>query len=256
MRVVSSLILSLLLTSSALAEIIPKKSGISTLVLLDDYSIVETHSIFFDSLVKDGHVLHYEMITPNAPSIKYYDEYYYDNIILMAPSVKELRNPITISDLKAYLEANHNLLIFGDTDAKKPIRSLVNEFGMEFENAGYEARDYNSDLQYDKEKNVVFSKNLFSPFLHESKGIFSQSEKPVAFSGVAMTLDPENLFVFPILRAEESTFSFNSEQNEISKISGEQLTLVAGYQARKNQRVATSGSISMCSNQYMLMTLG
>jgi hypothetical protein len=99
----------------------------------------------------------------------------------------------------------------------------------------------------------VFSKNLFSPFLHESKGIFSQSEKPVAFTGVALTLDPSNTFAFPILRAEKSTFSFNPEQNEASRISGEQLTLVAGYQTRKNQRAAVSGSLTMCSNEFMLL---
>jgi hypothetical protein len=88
MRVVSSLVISLLFGSLIKAQVLPKKSGIQTLVLLDDYSIVETHSIFFDSMRKDGHDVHYEMITPNAPSIKYYEEYYYDNIILMAPSLK------------------------------------------------------------------------------------------------------------------------------------------------------------------------
>lgn len=88
MKVVSSLILSLLFGMMAKAEVLPKKAGISTLVLLDDYAIVETHSIFFDSLTKDGHNLQYEMISPSAPPIKYYEEYYYDNIILMAPSVK------------------------------------------------------------------------------------------------------------------------------------------------------------------------
>ena len=47
----------------------------------------------------------------------------------------DFKNPITINDLKQFLETDHNILVFGDIDAKKPIRSLVNEFGMEFENA-------------------------------------------------------------------------------------------------------------------------
>lgn len=37
-------------------------------------------------------------------------------------------------ELIEFLEANHNLLIFGDIDAKKPVCQLVNEFGVEFEN--------------------------------------------------------------------------------------------------------------------------
>jgi hypothetical protein len=104
------------------------------------------------------------------------------------------------------------------------------------------------------EKNVVFSKNFFEPFTTTSKGIFSQSEKPIAFSGVGQVLDPSNKFVFPILRAEQSTFSFNQDKNEISKVSGEALTLVSGYQTRKNQRVAVSGSLGLCSNNNMLLT--
>ena len=49
----------------------------------------------------------------------------------------DLRHPIQGKDLIEFLEANHNLMIFGDVDAKKPVRSLVNEFGVEFENLVY-----------------------------------------------------------------------------------------------------------------------
>jgi len=64
-----------------------------TLVLLDDWATIETHSIFFDSLRSKGQDLQFEMITP-VPAIRYYEEYYHDNIILMAPSVKGINiNP-------------------------------------------------------------------------------------------------------------------------------------------------------------------
>lgn len=46
-----------------------------------------------------------------------------------------MRSPITNKDLIEYLEANHNLMIFADAEAKKPVRMLVNEFGIEFESA-------------------------------------------------------------------------------------------------------------------------
>jgi len=38
-------------------------------------------------------------------------------------------------ELIEYLEANHNLMIFTDAEAKKPVRLLVNEFGVELESA-------------------------------------------------------------------------------------------------------------------------
>ena len=60
-----------------------------------------------------------------APAVK-------GNLVYLTPII-ELRSPATNKELIEYLEANHNLMIFGDSDAKKPVRSLVNEFGTEFE---------------------------------------------------------------------------------------------------------------------------
>ena len=75
------------LYSATKATLIPKKQGIQTLVLVDDWATLESHSIFFESLKRDGHSLLFESVNP-PPAIKYYDEFFYDNIILMAPSVK------------------------------------------------------------------------------------------------------------------------------------------------------------------------
>ena len=83
------LALSLLLGSDGLvkAALQPQKDGIQTLVLVDDWSLLQTHSLFFESLRKDGHSLAFESANP-PPAIKYYESYFFDNIILMAPSVK------------------------------------------------------------------------------------------------------------------------------------------------------------------------
>lgn len=44
--------------------IIPKKEGIKTLVLLDNWATIETHSIFFESLKQSGHSILFEMVNP------------------------------------------------------------------------------------------------------------------------------------------------------------------------------------------------
>ncbi len=80
----------LLLLGTASSTLIPKKQGVQTLVLLDDWATLDTHSIFFDSLRRDGHNLVFEGANP-PPQIKYFDDYFYDNIILMAPSAKGKR---------------------------------------------------------------------------------------------------------------------------------------------------------------------
>lgn len=94
MRSISYVATLCLFLYSASASLIPKKQGIQTLVLLDDWATLQTHSILFDTLKKDGHNLVFENAYP-GPQIKYYDEFFYDNIILMAPGVKgkEFYNP-------------------------------------------------------------------------------------------------------------------------------------------------------------------
>ena len=60
-----------------------------TLVLLDNWATIETHSIFFNYLAKTvGHELEFVMASQGPHSVKHYDQYYYDNIILMTPSIK------------------------------------------------------------------------------------------------------------------------------------------------------------------------
>jgi len=85
---------------------------------------------------------------------------------------------------------------------------------------------------------------------------FANSSLGVSYNGIGSVLDPSNQFVFPILRAESTTISVNDAKTDDDKsteveISGEQLTLVAGYQTRYNNRAAISGSIAMCSDEAM-----
>jgi len=91
---------------------------------------------------------------------------------------------------------------------------------------------------------------LFEPL----ERVFSKLERPVLFEdGVGGVLDSNknNQHVFPILRGDEGSYSFNrgaSDRHETGLVSGQHLTLVSGYQTRYNQRVVLSGSLQMCSN--------
>ena len=70
---------------------------------------------------------------------------------------------------------------------------------------------------------------MFEPFTTTSKGLFSMPSKPIAYSGIGLSIDPLNEFVFPILRAEHSTFSYNKDKDNLSSVYGDALTLVSGY---------------------------
>ena len=83
----------------------------------------------------------------------------------------------------------------------------------------------------------------------------------VSFKGIGSVLDKSNRHVFPILRAESTTVSETDlkarltpspDDKQYSSVQGEKLTLVAGYQSRSNNRATFSGSIAMCSDQFIL----
>lgn len=80
---------------------------------------------------------------------------------------------------------------------------------------------------------------MFTP-LFKDKNIFSELKRPVMFEdGVGAVLDnnQNNKFVFPILKGDPSSLSYNPSapsRAETGIASGQQLTLVAGYQTQYN----------------------
>lgn len=57
------------------------------------------------------------MADVGPPMVKHYDQFYYDNIILMAPSFKEaeIANGLKVTDMLEFFETQgHNLMLFSD----------------------------------------------------------------------------------------------------------------------------------------------
>jgi len=77
------------LGSVASGGLISEEHVTKTLVVLDNWATIETHSMFFNH-IKDklGHHIEYAMASTGPHIVKHYDEYYFDNIIFMAPSSK------------------------------------------------------------------------------------------------------------------------------------------------------------------------
>ena len=85
---IAAISLSFFATQSS-GKLISDATQTKTLVLLDNWATKETHSIFFNHLANTiGHELEFVMAKDGPHSVKHYDQYYYDNILLMAPSIK------------------------------------------------------------------------------------------------------------------------------------------------------------------------
>jgi len=112
-------------------------------VLVDTWATLETHSIFFDHIQSMGggnHTIEYKLISGKAEdtvNIQQLNKYFYDNIILMAPTVKSFGSDLTISHLLEFVDFHHNLMIFLNNESRTISRQLANEFGVDFEEIGY-----------------------------------------------------------------------------------------------------------------------
>ena len=120
-----------------------EKSQNKTLVLVDTWATLETHSIFFEHIRGMGagnHTLEFKLIS-GSPSdtvnIQQFNKYFYDNIILMAPTVKSFGADLKIKELLEFVDFHHNLMIFASSESRKTVRELANEFGVDFEDYGY-----------------------------------------------------------------------------------------------------------------------
>ena len=74
----------------------------------------------------------------------------------------------------------------------------------------------------------------------------------ILYEGIAMETDPHNQYLFPILRADENSYSVNTKSGNYYNF-GDRIKLVNAYQARNNRRIVISGSTNLCSNKFYFL---
>jgi hypothetical protein len=140
-----------------------------------------------------NYTLEYKLISSvsDKVEIQAYNKYFYDNIILMAPTVAAYGIDLKIKEILEFVDFHHNIMVFFNNEAKAISRKLANEFGAELEEGGYTlnggmAPENSAQSAYNSQ-NVAWSKNLFTPLVDK---VFTKLDRPVLFEdGVGMTLD-------------------------------------------------------------------
>jgi KaiC/GvpD/RAD55 family RecA-like ATPase len=56
---------------------------------------------------------------------------------LIAPTVRAYGADLKIKDLVEFVDFHHNIMIFANSESRKTVRELANEFGVDFEDYGY-----------------------------------------------------------------------------------------------------------------------
>ncbi|VDP31294.1 unnamed protein product [Soboliphyme baturini] len=120
------------------------------LVLLENQFIKETHSIFLNHLIEQGHNLTIRLADDPALWLFKYGESPYQHLVLLAPSVEEFGGTITVQQITKFIDEGGNVLVTASTEIGDAIASLANECGFEFDDTKTAVIDhFNYDLNKD-----------------------------------------------------------------------------------------------------------
>lgn len=221
-------------------------------MLVDNWSIRETHSNFFRSLRDRGFDLTFKTADDSGLALVKYGEFLYDNLVIFAPSVEEFGGSIDVAAITSFIDGGGNVLVAASSNIGEPIRDLASNCGLEFDEEKTSVIDHlNYDVLDSGKHTLIVAK---PDSLLDAPMIVGDSRKgaPLLFRGVGMTADPENPLVLNVLHASSTAYSFNPDEKieEYPHAVGKNTLLIAGLQARNNARVMFVGSMDFFSDEF------
>ncbi|KAJ4716464.1 Dolichyl-diphosphooligosaccharide--protein glycosyltransferase 48 kDa subunit [Melia azedarach] len=222
------------------------------LVLLDDFAIKSSHSLYFGSLKSRGFQLDFKLADDPNIGLQRYGQYLYDALILFCPSVDRFGGSIDVASIVDFVDSGHDLIIAADINASDLIREIATECGVDFdEDAAAMVIDHTSYAVSDTagDHTLIASDDFIkSDVILGSKKI----EAPILFQGIGHSLNPANTLVLKVLSASPSAYSANpkSKLSNPPSLTGSAISLVSVVQARNNARILITGSLSMFSNRF------
>jgi len=222
----------------------------NVLVILDNPSILETHSIFLDQLTKTGFKTTIKLAEDSSLALKKYGEYLYQHLVLFSPSVEEFGGGLTAESVVEFIDDGGNVLIAAGANTGDLVRDIVTEVGIELDEDGTSVIDHlNFDAKDTGHHNLIHGdpSNLV-----KSERIVGKSKFPFLYRGLGMVADPANPLVLTILSGSSSAYSHNPEEviKDYPHAVGKNTMLIGGMQARNNARVVVSGSLEFFSDEF------
>ncbi|WAR14551.1 OST48-like protein [Mya arenaria] len=222
-----------------------------TLVLLDNWSLRETHSIFFRSLRDEGYELSFKAADDAGLSLSKYGEFLYSNLVIFAPSVEEFGGGLDVSAITNFIDNGGNVMVAASSAVGDPLRELATECGLEFDDENTAVIDHlNYDVSDEGKHTTIVADSeylLDAPII-----VGKKSPAPYLFKGVGMVADPDNPLVLPLLHASSNAYSYQPDLpvDDYPLAVGTNTLLVAALQARNNARVVFVGSLDFFSDEF------
>ncbi|KAL5169180.1 Dolichyl-diphosphooligosaccharide--protein glycosyltransferase subunit [Glycine soja] len=240
------------------------------LVLLDDFAIKSSHSLFFNSLKSRGFDLQFHLADDPKIALQRYGQYLYDALILFSPTIERFGGSIDAAAILDFVDSGHDLIVAADSNASDLIREIATECGVDFDedpaavvvdHSGYAVSATEGDHTLIASDDFIKSDVILGSKKIEASALlillFSDfscylGQAPVLFQGIGHSLNPTNSLVLKVLSASPSAFSANPKSKLTSppSLTGTSISLVSVIQARNNARILISGSLSLFSNRF------
>ncbi|OIW08703.1 hypothetical protein TanjilG_03379 [Lupinus angustifolius] len=221
------------------------------LVLLDDFALKSSHSLFFNSLHSRGFDLDFKLADDPKIAIQRYGQYLYDALILICPTVERFGGSIDAAAILDFVDSGHDLIVAADSNASDLIRTIATESGVDFDedpealvvdHSGYAVSGTEGDHTLIASDDFVKSDAILG----------NKRIEAILFQGIGHSLNPSNSLVLKVLSASPSAYSANPKSKLTSppSLTGSTISLVSVIQARNNARILISGSVSLFSNRF------
>lgn len=244
-----NLLLSVLALAAIVASSASPRRDPRTLVLLDSMKIRDSHSIFFRSLADRGHKLTFSQVYDESIRLEKYGDYFYDNLILFAPTSEDLADGIKAESIIAFIDSGRNALIAVSHNVSEPIRAIANECGVDFDEDQTSVIDHlHYDMSDSGEHRLIVAADPVSSPVMLGKG----PSAPVLFSGIGHAASEGTRLLTRVLTAQDTGFSAvpGAKITDYPQSAGKDTLLVTALQARNSARVVFSGSLDLFSDKF------
>ncbi|KAL2927491.1 Dolichyl-diphosphooligosaccharide--protein glycosyltransferase 48 kDa subunit [Bienertia sinuspersici] len=233
------------------------------LVLVDDFAIASSHSIFFRSLRSRNYVLDFKLVDDPTNALQRYGSFLYDGLIIFAPYIDRFGGSINQAAVVEFVDSGRDLIVALDVNSSDLIREIATECGVDFDDdpaamvidhTSYAVSNYESDHSLIASDNLIASDVILgSKKIEASNSNINMLQAPVLFQGIGHSLNPSNSLVLQALSASPSAYSANptSKLSNAPTLTGSRISLVSVVQARNNARILISGSIKMFSDRFL-----
>eukprot|EP01059_Diplonema_ambulator_P015463 TRINITY_DN26604_c0_g1_i1.p1 TRINITY_DN26604_c0_g1~~TRINITY_DN26604_c0_g1_i1.p1 ORF type:complete len:432 (+),score=187.76 TRINITY_DN26604_c0_g1_i1:49-1296(+) len=179
-----------------------------------------------------------DLITDGKLVLKSYEEYHYDNVIILGNPAGKLN-----IDLIDFVDSGRNVMVVANSEGKAPADFLSDELRVVAVDCGVEFTtnivkdNFADDAKVHKVDNFVKSTPI----------VGTTPLKPVKYSGLGLRVENDNPLVVPILTAGKTAYV--AEEETLGMLYGGNIALVAGLQSRIGSRGLFAGSLSMFSDK-------